>query len=267
MNNTESVVDLALKAQAPVIVKSESGREFLICGSETTEKEITDPHGLKPAPKYIAQIVTLQSADALIEYTKRYKTEATLLFADIAANRITAAVDYHLTDKASNVTHKGALQLPFSEEWDTWNKINEKMMGQLEFARFLEENASEVVAPEAGELLDACRDLQVHRKVNFIKAVRTQSDNENFEFTDETQATSKRGDLELPTRVKLSMPVYFNDANRELFAFLRWRVDEGALTLGIKLHRLEHVRQAVFKSIVLDVADKTGCPVVFGIAP
>jgi hypothetical protein len=133
-------------------------------------------------------------------------------------------------------------------------------MPQLEFARFLEENAADVRAPDAGELLDACRDLQVRRKVNFTKAVRTASDNENFEYSEETNTTSKKGDLELPTKFKLGLPVYFGDAETEVFAFLRWKMDDGALTLGIQLHRTEHVRQAVFKQIVVDIAEPHGLP-------
>lgn len=38
----------------------------------------------------------------------------------------------------------------------------------------------------------------------------------------------------------------------------------GSLKLGVQLHRTEHVRQAVFKRIVLDVADRTKCQAVFG---
>ncbi len=132
---------------------------------------------------------------------------------------------------------------------------------QVSPARLNERGAS------ADPLLDVCRDLQAHRKVNFTKAVRTSSDNENFEFTEETNAASgKKGDIDLPTQFKLGMPVYFGDKEREVFAFLRWKLDmdAGGLTLGIQLHRVEHVRQSVFKEIVLDVADRTACPAVFG---
>src|SRR5690606_14184241 len=121
----------------------------------------------------------------------------------------------------------------------------------------------DIVAPSAGELLDTVRDLHASRKVNFIKAVRTASDNENFEFTDETTAKT-RGGLELPTKFLLNLPVYFGEPPVEVYAFLRWKLDDGQLHLGIQLHRIEHVRQAVFKQIVLDVSGRTACPVVFG---
>jgi uncharacterized protein YfdQ (DUF2303 family) len=138
-------------------------------------------------------------------------------------------------------------------------------MKQLEFARFLEENAAEVAAPSGAELLEVVRDIQALRKVSFIQAIRTASEAENFEYKVESEATA-RGSLEIPTKFKLSLPIYFGEAPSELFAFLRWDLDSdaGMLKIGIKLHRLELVRQAVFKQIVLAVGDATGCPVMFG---
>lgn len=265
--NTEAgvVATLAAKASGAHVVKTDDNREFLIVPSGFSEREVSDAYGLKLAkPKYIKQTVTIETADSLVDYVNRFKGANTTLFAEISSNRIVAMVDYHAPDGAAHVAHRAKLELPFSEEWSLWTKISGKLMPQLEFARFLEENAADVRAPDAGELLDACRDLQVRRKVNFTKAVRTASDNENFEYSEETNAATKKGDLELPTRFKLGLPVYFGDAEREVFAFLRWRLDDGALTLGIQLHRVEHVRQAVFKQIVLDVASRTECPAVFG---
>jgi uncharacterized protein YfdQ (DUF2303 family) len=260
----EVISDLARKATAPSTVKVGDGRQFLIVPDGATVREISDEHSLQVTlPRYIKQAVTLQTRDSLVEYVNRFKGADTVLFADIAANAIVATVDYHAKDKAAHVAHKAVLTLPFSEEWGLWNAISGKLKPQLEFARFLEENGADVQAPDAAELLEACRDLQAHRKVNFTKAVRTSSDNENFEYTDETKATTKAG-IELPTKFKLGLPVYFGEPDTELFAFLRWRLDGGALTLGIQLHRAEHVRQAVFKQIVAGVVERTGCPAVFG---
>lgn len=260
-----TIASLAAKAAGAHVVKTGDEREFLIVPSGFSEKEVSDAHGLKLAkPKYIKQTVTIETADSLVDYVNRFKVSDTMLFADISANRIVALVDYHAAEAAAHVAHRAKMELPFSEEWALWTKITGKLMPQLEFARLIEENAADIRAPSAGELLDACRDLQVRRKVNFIKAVRTNSDNETFEYSEETNATSKKGDLELPTKFVLGLPVYFGSPETEIHAFLRWRLEEGQLTLGIQLHRTEHVRQAVFKQIVIDVASRTDCPAVFG---
>jgi uncharacterized protein YfdQ (DUF2303 family) len=261
----EAITKLAQKSITAQEIKTDDGRTFLVLPDGTNVREISDEQGLQvTTPRYIKQSVTLQTQDSLVDYVNRFKTDETSLFADIAANSIVALVDYHGKGEPAHVAHRATLTLPYSEEWRLWTEVSGKLKAQLDFARFLEENAADIRVPSAGELLDACRDLQVRRKVNFIKAVRTSSDNENFEYSEETSATTKRGDLELPTRFVLGLPIYFGEPETELHAFLRWRLDEGSLTLGIQLHRVEHVRQSVFKQIVLAVGERTACPVVFG---
>lgn len=261
----EAISKLAGKAATPTTVDLGDGRKLLVTPEGATIRDVSDEHDLKVGkPRYVKQSPTLQTQDSLVDYVNRFKGEDTILFADIAADSIVALIDYHSAKEAANVAHRATLVLPRSEEWRLWTEISGKLKPQLEFARFIEENAADVRAPSAGDLLDACRDLQVHRKVNFIKAVRTQSDNENFEYSEETNATGKRGELEIPTKFVLGLPVYFGEPETEVHAFLRWKLDEGMLALGIQLHRLEHIRQSVFKMIVMAVAERTGCQAVFG---
>lgn len=262
----ETIAKLAQKAGGAHTIKTDDGREFLITPEGASSREISDEHSLSvTSPRYIKQAVTLQTQDSLVDYVNRYKGADTVLFADIGSNTIVALVDYHAPEKAAHAAHRASLQLPFSEEWRLWNEISGRLRPQLEFARFIEENGADIRAPDAAELLEAVRDLQAHRKVSFVKAVRTASDNENFEYQDESKATTKGG-IELPTKFKLGLPVYFGEPETEVFAFLRWAIDaeKGGLTLGIQLHRAEHVRQAVFRQIVLGVAERTTCPAVFG---
>lgn len=266
MTEAEKVADLAVKAAGRAqFVKNEDGREFLITPKDCDFKEVTDPLSLPLyEPSLTRQAVTLQTLDSLVDYVSHYKGDNTVLFADIDANAVVAIIDYHAPDKAAHAAHRGSLKLAFSTEWTEWNRISGRLMEQLEFARFIEENGADVVAPVGAELLETVRDLQAHRKVNFIKAVRTSSENENFEWSEETEAKSRKGGIEVPTRFQLGIPVYFGEPDVEVFAFLRWKLGEGNLALGIQLHRVEHVRQAVFKQIVGAAAERTGCPAVFG---
>jgi uncharacterized protein YfdQ (DUF2303 family) len=260
----EAIAKLAAK-KAEIIIDPGTGRHFLVVPEGYSQKEISDEYGLKLGlPAYISQVVTLQTSESLIGYVNWFKKD-TILFADIGANAICAAIDYHTAGAAANVAHRAALHLPYSEEWQLWTKISGRLLPQLEFARFIEENAADITAPEAADLLESIRDLQAHRKVSFIKAVRTSSENENFEYSDETKANTKGG-VEIPTQFVLNIPVYFGESDTEVRAFLRWKIDadKGGLELGVQLHRAEHVRQAVFKQIVAEVADKTDCGALFG---
>lgn len=267
-NEAETVAALAVKAEGPLakIIAGPEGRKFLVSPNDVTVKEVLDdPYGMiVPPPVRIKQAVVVQTADSLVDYVNRFKTENTVLFADIASNKIRGLIDYHGPEKAAHLDHGVALDLPFSEEWRTWAAQGGKLSSQLEFARFLEENAVDVIAPDGAELLEVCRDLQSKRKVDFRKAVRTSGGAETFEYAEETETKARTGGVEVPTKFKLSIPVYFGGQPTELFAFLRFKIDEGNLSLGYVLHRAEHVRQAVFKVIVMDAAERTGQPAVFG---
>lgn len=262
----EAIAELARQAQRfPEILRTEAGREFLIL--DDRHIDVSEPNAVAPKlPGHIGQWATVQTVDSLVDYVTHYKDAGgrTLLFADIAQNCIVGVIDYHRADAAAHGAHRATLDLPHSEEWATWKKAHGQMVGQLDFARFIEENAADIVSPTGGDLLDVVRDLHAVRKVEFKKAVRTSSDNENFEFTDETDARTRSGAVEVPTKFDLRLPVYFNAEPVDLKAFLRWRLDDGKLQLGIALHRAEHARQAEFKRIVDDAAARTGCPVVYG---
>lgn len=267
--NTDAVAELAREGVTnAVIMETKSGREYLILpGANGAASHFDVSEGGKqfaPGPEWVDQLVTVQTTDSLVAYLNRFKGEETSLFADIERNRIVAVIDYHGEDAARGA-HRAALDLPFSVEWAVWTNVDGKMMGQLEFARFLEENAADISAPAAADLLEVCRDLQANRKVNFTKAVRTASDNENFEYTDETTATTRKGGIEIPSQFQLRIPVYFGGQTYAIAAFLRWRVEEGeGLKLGIRLHNREHVRQFVFREVVTEAAENTDLPAYFG---
>lgn len=267
----EAVAKIAREAVAPAsMVTSHDGREFLVLPKEYSHHDVTPANKLKiHLPDHVRQSVNVQTADSLVDYINRYKSKNTMLFADISTDTILAAIDYHTAadgqqPEALHVAHRATLTLSKSIEWTEWNKISGHLWDQLQFARFIEENAADVRAPDGAELLECIRDLQAHRKVNFTKAVRTSSENENFEYSEETTAKTKQGGIEIPTKFKLGIPVYFGESDVDLFAFLRWKLGDGSLTLGIQLHRPEHVRQAVFQAIVRGIAERTECTAVFG---
>lgn len=268
--NADAVAELARAGVVkPEILKTVSGRELLVlpvAGGGATHVDVTeDDAQTAPKPGWIDQRVVVQTTDSLIDYVNRFKGAESVLFADIQASRIVGGLDYHGPEAAARVAHRVTLDLPFSIEWKTWTEIDGVLMPQLEFARFLEENAADIVAPDAADLLEVCRDLQARRKVNFTKAVRTATDNENFEYEEETTATTRKGNVEIPTQFMLRIPVYFGGLTYTINAFLRWRLVEGeGLKLGIKLHNREHVRQAVFKEAVDSAASATDCPAYFG---
>lgn len=257
------------------IITLEDGRIFAAVPNgnfgQVRLDNLTQPHTLEPPiPTYVRQGLTLQDERSLIAYANSFKQSSSLLFANVENNHIVAVIDYHCPGdsgaepNAALLAHRAGLNMPYSEEWLAWSGIDSRLMPQLEFVRFLEENATEVADPDAASLIEVCRDLQGLRKVNFTSVVRTASANaERIEYIDETKAGT-RGGVDIPHTFTLVMPVYFNGAIHTIAARLRWHLDDGALKLGIKLVRPETVRQNAFRSVVDRIGVLTGLDVLYG---
>lgn len=263
MSEAETIAELAVKAAAPNVIKNATGHEFAVW-PDGKLMPITSPNAIPGLlPDHIEQELQLHTADSLVEYANRFKGPNSLILADAGSNVVRVVIDYHAPDAAQHVEHSAVLQLDYSVEWRLWTQAHGRMMSQLEFARFVEENGADIIAPTGADLLEIVRDLQMLRKVDFRKVVRTASGDERFEYTDETSAQA--GGVEVPARFQLALPIYFGGSFVSLYAFLRHVLDDGKVRLGLSLNRAESVRQAEFKRIVTDIAERTGLTPLYGV--
>lgn len=280
-DGTETAAVAALAAQAAGVQTIEKGgRTWLATpdGAGTiTLEEITAPGDEKPGR--LTAAVSLAEPTSLAEYAKRFTTATGVLFGDVATGIVRALLDYHTPSvdsdgvvadagpAATHNEHRATLTLRPSVEWEIWAGASGQMMTQLDFARFIEENAPDVTSPSGADLLEIARDFHAVRKADFRQIVRTDSDNERLEFTDETTpgATAGGRTVEVPTVFKISIPVYFGEPPVTLEARFRWAQAGTELKLGMKLNRLENVKQAEFRRILTDLSERTGFPAYFGI--
>ena len=280
-NHAETIRDLTIEGlMQPVAIdlaQPENGERQLIVlpnGDGGYDlNDVTPPHTLPPPrPTYVSQVVQMHDAASLIAYVNRFKSDATMLFANLSTSSIEAAIDYHkpgiaAVPQADLVAHRANMTIPFAEEWRTWTEIDGRMMGQLQFVRFLEENAVDIVAPATADLIEVCRDIQGLRNVEFTSVVRAESNTaERFMYAD-TSGVRGKGEVDIPREITLSIPVYFNDRAYNVRALLRNEIDDGKLKLGIKLWRKEYVRQTAFRNIMTGVSVNTGIQVLFGDIP
>ena len=256
-----------------------SGKAVLIRDNEGGESValIDEEAAACLTPGRIIQRVTLETEESLTDYAKRYQGASSLILASIESNTIVAVLDYHEA-RANNdgevmplgdLTHQfgdhvATLALPYSLEWKEWMAMDGRMVPQLELCKFLEECSEDIKSPAAATVIEACRDLQSLKRVDFRSVVRQDSDNYRIEYHDEDAVSTRNESVTLPSEIVLGLPVYFGGEEVEVHALIRWHVKDGALSLGVKLKRAERIRQAVFKGIVDNVAAETGFPRVYG---
>ena len=273
MSMTEATVDriaqLGRQAQAHVI--EHEGKTFIVHDDRQQVKDVTDPRSyVSPLPDRIKAKVSIDTKASLIEFVREQGQPHTRFFCAVDAGTIKAVIDWHDLATASAdariqaCDYTATLQLRESEEWKRWAKIDQKLMPQAEFVRFLEENAADVETPHGADLLEIVRDFSAARKVNFSSAVRLDNGDISFEYAAETNARSKSGDVAVPRLFMLRLPVFYGEPPVSLGAFLRWSIDDGALKLGVELHRPAYVRQAVVEQVAIEVREATGLALFFG---
>ena len=219
-----------------------------------------------PPPPRIRQNVRIDAKDSFVAYLLAFNQGKARLFADIKASKIVAALDYHAAADPGTLDHIARFELMFSEQWARWSSISGKLMSQFEFARFLEENGADLHTPTGADLLEIVRDMYAAKKVDFRSEVRLANGDVAFQWAEETEAKSKTrsGDIEVPSKFVLEIPIYFGEVAVQVYAYLRYRLDDGALKLGIELSRPEFVKQAAFRIIGDEIAAGAGVPVHYG---
>lgn len=219
-----------------------------------------------PLPSDIEQHITFNSQQSFIDYVRPYVTPNTRLFALLAASgpsSVMAVIDWHGSDGVpGRKAHVATYQLRDSEEWTRWASISadEPRMNQLKFVQFLEENCGDIADPPGADILELARDFSATRNVKFDSAIRLQNGDMSFDYVSEATAKSKNGSVAVPNKFRLEIPVFYGEPVAEVFAFLRWNVDDG-LKLGIKIHRPVFVRQSLFEAIARNVSEAVGAPV------
>lgn len=280
LDDAQAIIEAAREGADPTPINTPDGRAFVVHSDRLYISEVTSPSWQKPAPERIAAHVRADNKASFIEYATRYSAlepdvtlEETqnvvgypLIFADIKAATMTCVLDYHRLHAPTNCDHKATLRLQYSEEWARWSGISGTLMPQAQFARFLEENHADILAPAGADLLEICRDMSATKKVDFRQAVNLSNGDVRFEFDEQTEAKSKAtgSDLQVPKMFRLYLPVYFGERPTEISAFLRYEPTSGGLKLGIELHRPEFVKQAAFQLIGTEIREATGVPIIYG---
>lgn len=251
---------------ADPVIKLQDGVAFAFVPEGFSLKDISDPHRLPP---YIKQRVTVDDAESLIQYCNRFSDTRSVIIADLDALSISAVLDWHSGNQEPSYDplmsmacqHLAALKLRNSEEFARWAAMENKLHDQMVFAEFLDENSSDIVDPEPAVMIEIARDLEATQGVKFKAGTRLQTGERSFSYETETHV---RGDLKVPQRFRLSLPLFHGEEPTEIEASFRFRPQSDGLKLGFVWRRVEYVRQAKFREIAHRVAEATGLCVFHG---
>lgn len=281
INNTSVIVDTAKQAvdiSSRVILTGDVPLAIRVTddGSQTVgvmDDLLAQIDKRAGAPRRLTGLARFAEVASFIAHARRFRTPESVVFADVDKVSLLAVYDYH--EKAGSPrwgAHRAAYNCPLSREWQTWTGRSGKIMGQDEFADFIEENQLDIYSPAAAggaipvdavspaDLLTLVRNLRILQKGEFSRSVNP--------TTGEMSLTNKvendQSSTKIPAGFIVGIPVFEAGDRVAVGARIRFAMSNGKPTFAFSLIDPEHVKRSEFGAIRTRVAEKTGLPVLAG---
>lgn len=160
-----------------------------------------------------------------------------------------------------------AIEFRPTPQWVKWNALNGKLLPQVDFAEFLEENLEDVADPAGALMLEIATQLQVVRSVNFKSRVTLSSGGFVFQHDQDDTAKVSAGQIDVPQVFTLGIAPIFGLAAYRVPARFRYRIEDGKLRLGFKLQRVESMMAIIVDDVCKKIEIGANISVLEGLPP
>lgn len=263
-NEAQTIVDTALLAAEPTAL--ESGKIYAFNTRTGVQKiDLTGPeHTGTPARKQ--GTTTVRDTASFAAYFSKHADADTEVFADADRLTITAVLDAHTADTARWSDHRLRLELRKSEAWQQWLENDGRLLGQEQFAEFLQDHLPELLEPSAADMLEIAQSIQGATRVEWQNSTRLSSGQRQFQFVETVSAKAgQKGQLTVPETFTIGLVPFEGSEGYKLTARFRYRLSkDGGLTLGYKLERPGDTLRTAFADVVTAIGAEIEQPVMNG---
>lgn len=211
--------------------------------------------------------IVLYDAKSFITYFNKHKStangKASAIYGKTNPPAFLALMDDH-GDEPGWREHKATYQCPLSVEWQTWTSKNGVALSQANFAEFIEANLPDIVSPPGSDMLEISRNLEAKKKVSFASGIRLSNGQTELTYEEEIQGTAAKGKLSIPEIFALGIPVLENSERYKVEARLRYRINEGRLSMWYDLIRPHKVLEDAVMNVWKEIASQTGEEILNG---
>lgn len=213
---------------------------------------VVDLEEYRDHPRRATATRLVYDAASFAAYLDRHEEGACEVYADQKAAEITAILDSHRTFQAGWQGHRITLKLTTSPAWDAWRALDGKLLPQTEFAEHIELQASDVRDPAPADLLDLAQTFEATKSVDYESSERLADGQVRLRYVEKVEAKAgQRGDLTIPTVIKLAVRPYIGAPLYSVTARFRYRIgSDRSLKLGYVLERPQLILDLAFEDIV-----------------
>lgn len=260
--------------------------------------------GKRPNPRRRTGSATHTTLDSFILHANRFKDDDSALFAhgDMEQPSLSAVFDYHqaltlvhadgeVIERGSSAmprygSHRSVYSFPVSDEWKAWLATNKKMMGQQDFAEFLEDRIMDVLPPPSegdasasklldfakqvggtfaspAKLIELSRGLAVHLDER-VKQVTNLSTGEGEIQWEQKHNGADGQPLLVPSLFLIAIPVFKEGVAYRLCVRLRYRAGGGSVKWFYEIYQFERAFEDAFNEACQKAAEETKLPLFSG---
>ena len=229
------------------------------------ETSTRDPEAppLEVRPGRVRGTQQVYTPTSYVDAVKRYETEDQITYVDqpnsqlvtvlnpsrgvdVDGRRVRVAGDYG--------DHRVALTLRHTPEYEAW-KTGQSLTDQTTFARRMQDGELEITDPAPATMLEIAETFHATSESKFKSGRRLQDGRRSFTFEEDTQASAgENGDVIIPERFKLAMPIYVGGDTYAIECRLQWQY-RPQFHIGYTFIRPEVVLDHAFASIVGQVTE------------
>ncbi|MGW7495399.1 DUF2303 family protein [Streptomyces luteogriseus] len=262
-DNLQPVIDAALRAAPPAELEPGKYYAFHTPGG-IREVDLTGPQHTGTPPRK-AGTTTVRDAASWSAYFTKHSSEASEVYADSERLTVTAVLNAHAAESPSWGDHRLILQLRTTDAWKQWIQNDGQLLGQEEFAEFLEDHLPELLEPSSADMLEIAQSLQAATKVDFQSGVRLSSGQRQFQYVETTTTKAgQKGQLTVPETFVIGLIPFEGSEGYRLTARLRYRITDRGLRMGYKLERPADVLRTAFTDVVNVIDGDIEQPVMNG---
>jgi uncharacterized protein YfdQ (DUF2303 family) len=257
-DRVENDVVAALAREASQPVEITEGLYLLHNGTTIDVRKDLEKYEVTPRRKIGSYTVT--DVESFMSYLEKHGQPLTELWANDKSSTIRAVINAHGAGEhvPGWQDHTVTLQLPFTQDWRDWTGNDNKLMGQSDFAAFIEDHLPNFVSPTGADMLELAQSFQATTKVDFDASRRLQSGETQLTYVENTTASAgKKGSLAIPDTFELALQVHERGPVYKVKARFRYRINDGTLRLAYHLDRIDDVRRHAFDEVVEKVGTAT----------
>lgn len=225
------------------------------------DQQLTRPHRKSGTVK-------LHDEASFVAYFQRHQADS-VIYGSLRPAQFVAVFNDHTTKEPGFRDHRAVFVCAHSDEWSAWHGKHKQKMTQIEFALFVEDNLPDFESPAGAAMLEMAVNFRVAERVSFDKAVRLTDGHAEFTYYRLMEGSAGRGDagkIKIPEQFTLRIPVFsgLEATTYPIQARLRYRLQEGQLSIWYELIRPQKVLEIAFKDIWQRIEQATGIKILYG---